>query len=222
MDLHLQSHAELTIESTHPDALLLSSSNPKKKSMARTCNLTYEQKALVIKKKSSDPTITQKNLAEWAQQEFGLDRPASQATISNIFKNTDKILNLAEDYRLLKRQRRLTCERLDMELAAWVKHEDKADCPDAIILKAQSLAEVYKSQDPSIAVPVFSNGWLQSFRQRHGFLPPSEKLSIRQYSSVVDDLFVLKKARRVLESLQLPTDVIDAAESKLCMPPVDG
>lgn len=183
----------------------------------RTQNLTYEQKAIVIKKRTVDKGCSQKDIAAWAKEEFNLEHPISQATISNIFRNSEKILIMA-DCRGLKRHRKLTCEQLDTELAAWTKQENKGSDIPGILAKAQSLGNELKEVNPGIVLPIFSNGWLQSFRQRHGFVASgsdNKDIYPRLEPNIVDDLYILKKTRKVFDTLGLPTHVIDEAENKV-------
>ncbi|ORY89852.1 hypothetical protein BCR43DRAFT_519121 [Syncephalastrum racemosum] len=60
--------------------------------------LTNRQKLAVCRKhKSTTPPYSQRQLAEWAKDEFGLTKKPSQSTISAILKEEEKYMQMEND-----------------------------------------------------------------------------------------------------------------------------
>lgn len=166
----------------------------KRKSNTPLFNLTYDQKAALLQKREECKNMTQKELGEWAAAAFGLDCSVSQSTVSNIIKNSGKIMGVANTPlitpgangriggnfggnpgRVVRRKRRVSCEAVDDRLVAWVRgeiEEGRGVTGDVIIARAQELAAEHRSQFPGVTIPmpIFSNGWLASFKLRHGLI----------------------------------------------------
>ena len=81
--------------------------------------LSFEQKIQVINKKKEDPGMTQGALAEWASRSFNTSSLISQATISNIIRNSATILSTTPRDLRTKRVRKLYSEKLDTALSYW-------------------------------------------------------------------------------------------------------
>lgn len=62
-------------------------------------NLTYSQKAAIVKHKSLNPSMKYLQIAEWLKTEFNLVKAPSASTISRVLGESEKFLNItAEDH----------------------------------------------------------------------------------------------------------------------------
>lgn len=158
----------LDLDDHDPDGL-----DRKRRRRCRGTNayLTFLQKIQIINKKRENPGFSQQQLAEWAKEEFGMQAAVTQGTISNILKNSSKILSTAPVDMNTKRKRKLSNEVLDNALAHWVydmESSGKKLTGDLIISKARDLSAKIKERDNTATFPDFSAGWLGSFKDRHG------------------------------------------------------
>lgn len=157
-----------TMSAATPAAAASSYGEPKKRAY-QTRQLDYKQKKAICLKKQSSPGMTQEALRLWAQAEFTLLKPPGQSTISDILKNADAILAL--DARALenKRVRSVTYPELDTALANWVLQCEARNVKiynELIKAQAAVLCELLGIAPNAIR---FSGGWLESFKDRHGF-----------------------------------------------------
>ncbi|KAF1772262.1 Homeodomain-like [Phytophthora cactorum] len=90
-----------------------------------------------------EPAWTQRNLALWAKETFGLESKPTQATISNLLRDKDKLLSAAVPPDSVQREKRMT--------------------RSAVQTKAVEVAQ--EMQVPSDMS--FSKGWVSSFMSRH-------------------------------------------------------
>ncbi|TMW65879.1 hypothetical protein Poli38472_003644 [Pythium oligandrum] len=133
-------------------------------------NLTVEQKRRICEKHRSTPKITQKDLCRWAKLEFNLAKAPTQPTMSNILKNQhlfkDAIGGLLGSERKTIRPTRHA--HFDQVLANWVmERQNKGTITgDMIKQKGRELAKQMGLEGKL----GFSNGWLASFKARHGLV----------------------------------------------------
>lgn len=136
-------------------------------------NLTVEQKRRICEKHRSTPKITQKDLCRWAKLEFNLKKAPTQPTMSNILKNEhlfkDAIGGVLGSER--KTIRPTKHAHFDSVLANWVmERQNKGTITgDMIKQKGRELAK-QMGLDGKLG---FSNGWLASFKARHGLVKRS-------------------------------------------------
>ncbi|RHZ18492.1 hypothetical protein DYB37_004816 [Aphanomyces astaci] len=144
-------------------------------------NLTVEQKRRICEKHRSTPKITQKDLCRWAMLEFQLSKAPTQPTMSNILKHEhlfrESVGGAAFDLSR-KTIRPTKFNHFDQALANWVleRHNKVNLTGDAIKEKGRELS-AQMGLEGKLA---FSNGWLSSFKQRHGF----KKLGMPKVSSI--------------------------------------
>lgn len=118
----------------------------------------------------STMSLTQHGLANWAKAEFKLTKAPSQTTISRILgkrKEYEAMISVPE--LSAKRRRKIKYQDLDDSIANWVMDCESRNIPishDLIKVKSLELANLMKISDP----PKFSNGWMEKFVKRHGFL----------------------------------------------------
>ena len=129
--------------------------------------LSLAQKSQLIQHLVQNPRLNQVQLAEWAQQKFHLSKPPSQPTISRILKRRPEFTEIPKQDRDLKRARHARFEILDRTLANWVLQRQGnaiALTGDLIKQEGKDFAIQQELDDP----PKFSNGWLHTFKSRHG------------------------------------------------------
>lgn len=135
----------------------------------QTGQLDYSQKKAICLKKQSTPKITQEQLRQWAKTEFRLVKAPGQSTISDILKHADTILALDSRALESKRVRSVTYPELDLALANWVLQcEARKVKVYNDLIKAQA-AVFCGLLGISAQEMRFSGGWLESFKDRHGF-----------------------------------------------------
>ncbi|KAF4137319.1 Tc5 transposase DNA-binding domain, partial [Phytophthora infestans] len=114
-------------------------------------NLSYEQNKRICQWREEHPSLTQNRLTEKAQIELALVKRPAQATISTILKESERYLSICED----RSTRRSRLHRAVMLEGSIVKAKG-----------ARLLTKLGVEPQDQMQ---FSNGWLQSFQQRHGF-----------------------------------------------------
>lgn len=133
-------------------------------------NLTVEQKRRICEKHRSTPKITQKDLCRWAKLEFNLKKAPTQPTMSNILKHEhlfkDNIGGVLGSER--KTIRPTKHAHFDQVLANWVmERQNKGNITgDMIKTKGRELVKQMGLEGKL----GFSNGWLASFKARHGLI----------------------------------------------------
>lgn len=135
-----------------------------------TGNLRNDQRKEICDHYQANPTITQKELAEWAKNEFKLLKVPSQSTISATLKRKDEFSKMSSSDLGVKKRRVVMFPGLDTALANWVlqcEHRAVRLSGDMIKAKGKRLANLLKI--PESNQPEFSNGWLQAFQERHNF-----------------------------------------------------
>jgi hypothetical protein len=133
-------------------------------------NLTVEQKRRICEKNRNTPKITQKDLCRWAKLEFNLKKAPTQPTMSNILKHEhlfkESIAGVNGSER--KTIRPTKYAHFDQVLANWVmERQSKGNITgDMIKAKGRELAKQMGLEGKL----GFSNGWLASFKSRHGLI----------------------------------------------------
>ncbi|ORY99167.1 hypothetical protein BCR43DRAFT_423154, partial [Syncephalastrum racemosum] len=90
--------------------------------------------------KSTTPPYSQRQLAEWAKDEFGLTKKPSQSTISAILKEEEKYMQMENDKLDAKRVKRPLAPEMEEVLFAFVDDMAKNNMPltrDSIIYYAK-------------------------------------------------------------------------------------
>lgn len=83
---------------------------------------TVKQKIEICLKRDQDPSITQQNLALWAQKRFGDSKPPAQTTISRILMAKSELVAARENDFGLTRRRKVANPLLRRILTEWVAH----------------------------------------------------------------------------------------------------
>ncbi|CAH0480451.1 unnamed protein product [Peronospora belbahrii] len=147
-------------------------------------NLTVEQKRRICEKHRNTPKITQKDLCRWAKLEFNLQRAPTQPTMSNILKHEhmfkDNVLGVLGSQRKTIRPTRHA--HFDQVLANWVmERQNKGNITgDMIKTKGRELVRQMGLEGKL----GFSNGWLASFKARHGLMKRTNNLQNDKITAV--------------------------------------
>ncbi|KAF4030360.1 DDE superfamily endonuclease [Phytophthora infestans] len=140
---------------------------PEKVPRSRT-SFTNAQRLQICNHKEDNPTITQGQLAAWAQETLNLPRKPSQAMISKLLKRKPDLENMTNEELVCKSRRTVRFPNLDTALARWVAYCEETGVPvtgESIRTKAARFAKILEIDSPL----TFSNGWLYKFNERHGF-----------------------------------------------------
>ncbi|KAE9008187.1 hypothetical protein PR003_g16323 [Phytophthora rubi] len=174
-----QAQAQVQAQAAAPSASSAAAA-PKPKPRRRRAdgngNLTVEQKRRICEKHRNTPKITQKDLCRWAKLEFNLQRAPTQPTMSNILKHEhmfkDNVLGVLGSQRKTIRPTRHA--HFDQVLANWVmERQNKGNITgDMIKTKGRELVKQMGLEGKL----GFSNGWLASFKARHGLMKRSNNL----------------------------------------------
>lgn len=139
-------------------------------------NLTVEQKRRICEKHRATPKITQKDLCRWAKLEFNLKKGPTQPTMSNILKNEHLFKDNVGGVLGINRKtiRPTRHAHFDQVLANWVmERQNKGNITGEMIkIKGRELAK-QMGIDGKLN---FSNGWLASFKARHGLIKRAASL----------------------------------------------
>jgi len=128
--------------------------------------MTNEVWIALCEHKKKHPSLTQANLITWLQETHNVF--VSQGTISLTLKRSAEILAKKEDVnRMAKRQWTVKYPLMETALYRWfLTYQDQVNMSSDLTKKkvAYFLAELY----PSHRAFEFSNGWLESFKNRRG------------------------------------------------------
>jgi transposase len=132
--------------------------------------LTHAQRKLILEENERHPSMTQKQLSEFAQRRFNLEKAPSQSTISAIInqklKSMSKDAVIADDSK--KRLRTVQYPELEEALRYWVLQcEEKRLAISGALIQEQARRFAFKLKIPESELPKFSVGWLVKFQQRH-------------------------------------------------------
>lgn len=139
-------------------------------------NLSNDEKLALCEYAAQHSSLSQKELCAWAQRTFDLARAPSQSTISGVLKKRDALHAMVTSELAVKRQRVLKHPELDRALANWalytIQQSNQTVTGNAIKKKAARFAALLypaeEGAETTAAELNFSNGWLDSFRERHG------------------------------------------------------
>ena len=154
----------------------------------------------------------QAQLAEWAKSEFKLKKCPSQATICLTLKKRKTYESMELIELAAKRPRILKHPQLDRAIANWIIECESRQAHisyEIIRCKALDFANLLHIEP----TPKFSNGWLEKFVKRHGFL----KFKSHGESGSVN-VELLKRAMPPLQTkiaLFPPSDVYNMDETGL-------
>lgn len=132
----------------------------------KKATLNNEQRHQICLKKQNDSRMTQKELINWCEQEFGVK--IDQATISRTLKRTSEFLSNETNplqNPLQKKSRNVKYPELEHALQEWcLRSQGRIPLTDLIVTeKAKSFAKLLNIPDNALT---FSSGWLQSFKNR--------------------------------------------------------
>nr|CCA23650.1 ARS binding protein 1 putative [Albugo laibachii Nc14] len=134
-------------------------------------NLTNYQRKLICEfYLRTGGVMSQKDLAQWTKQEFGLKKTPAQSTISGILRRQHEYINMSVQELNIKKRRVVQHPQLDEALANWViqcAHRGIVVQGDMTKEKGKYFAQLLHI--PEEEQPEFSNGWLHSFQVRHNF-----------------------------------------------------
>lgn len=142
------------------------------KKKKRSASLTNDEKLALCAYAAQHESLSQRELCVWAQRAFDLPCAPSQSTVSNVLKKRDALEAMVSSELALKRQRVVKHPELDRALANWalyaIQQSSQPVTGNLIKKKAAKFAALLypgASEGQSIN---FSNGWLVSFKERHG------------------------------------------------------
>ncbi|CAI5735146.1 unnamed protein product [Hyaloperonospora brassicae] len=128
-------------------------------------NLTYREKLAIIHKKEEEPAWTQRNLALWAKEAFRLESKPTQATISNLLRAKEKLLNTSVPPEF-RSSRRVKYPELDRRMLLWV-YQELLHGVSVTRLSIQTKAIDLANEMELPSDLTFSKGWVCSFTKRH-------------------------------------------------------
>ncbi|UIZ21501.1 hypothetical protein KXD40_000523 [Peronospora effusa] len=174
----VKAQASMAVALTTPTSISIATLKPKtrRRRADGNGNLTVEQKRRICEKHRNTPKITQKDLCRWAKLEFNLQRAPTQPTMSNILKHEhmfkDNVLGVLGSQRKTIRPTRHA--HFDQVLANWVmERQNKGNITgDMIKTKGRELVKQMGLEGKL----GFSNGWLASFKARHGLMKRANSL----------------------------------------------
>lgn len=115
---------------------------------------------------TQNPELTQTDLVRWVYDSYGLK--VTQATVSNTLKRKSELLGRTSETNLsAKRQRSVRYPLMESALVDWFKaNQERVNLSGDLIREhaERILDRLYPDHDPFM----FSNGWLDAFKSRHG------------------------------------------------------
>ncbi|GAB9471313.1 hypothetical protein Gpo141_00008530 [Globisporangium polare] len=143
-----------------------------KKKKKRSASLANDEKLALCAYAAQHESLSQRELCVWAQRAFDLPCAPSQSTVSNVLKKRDALQNMVSSELALKRQRVVKHPELDRALANWalyaIQQSSQPVTGNLIKKKAAKFAALLYPNDSAGQSINFSNGWLVSFKERHG------------------------------------------------------
>ncbi|KAL4129884.1 hypothetical protein PRIC2_005891 [Phytophthora ramorum] len=143
-------------------------SNEESRPKRSRASFTNAQRLQICNHRDQNPSLTQTQLAAWAQEALGLPRQPSQAMISKLLKRKNDLESMTTEELTSKSRRTVRFPTLDTALARWVSYCEETGVPvtgESIRAKATTFSKILHIDDPL----TFSNGWLFKFNERHGF-----------------------------------------------------
>lgn len=182
---------------------------------ANSGNLTMAQCLKIRQKSLENPKMTQKKIAEWAKQEFKMQKALSQPAISNILNDKRQISTDVPDSELkLKRPRLVRFSGLDDALASWVIGcQERGIALSWKILQKKAHLFADEFAIPENDRPTFSDGWVQKFLLRRNFksMKPAGERGSADMEAVRAELPILQQ----LIARYSPADVYNMDETGL-------
>ena len=133
---------------------------------AQYTTMTDKIRIALCEHHDKNPQLSQKDLNQWLEQKHKMK--VSQPTISGLLKRKATILAKADHSNLgAKCQRNVKYPQMESALVEWfLSHQDRVNVSGDLIKEkaALFLDNLYPEHD----VFEFSNGWLESFKERHG------------------------------------------------------
>ncbi|KAE9008553.1 hypothetical protein PR003_g14498 [Phytophthora rubi] len=174
--------------------------------------LTRLQKQTLCQKAHDSPGSSYKQLAEWAQDEFGLAAAPHKGTICRVLKAHKDLRMQRSEFGSEKKKMPAAQLQLDENVVEFVMlAELEGIClsGDMIIFYAQELA--HKLRIPVEQQPRYGRSWLRRLQCRYGFRwrRSYDESSSTNLSAAKDDL---EKIKRVVASYK-PRDVFNMDES---------
>jgi len=164
---------------------------------AKRTAFTLDEKLAIRKHHLQQPSLSQKDLCDWFESSFG--KPIRQATISEVlssrYSHLDEIL--APTQLSSKKQRLQAYPHLEEALSQWVCLNRAHVTVTADVLRTKA-REIWYSmpQYQNLPEPVWSNGWLHAFKQRHDLGNPKGGLLHGKFDvdSLLSELTTEEKA----------------------------
>ncbi|KAG6970055.1 hypothetical protein JG688_00005062 [Phytophthora aleatoria] len=152
---------------------------PEKVVRGRT-TFTNAQRLQICNHKEQNPTITQGQLATWAQEALDLPRKPSQAMISKLLKRKPDLESMTTEELVCKSRRTVRFPNLDTALARWVAYCEEIGVPvtgESIRAKASSV-EDHISEELAVML-----SWLHAANP----LTVEELLNLPEESVIMDE-----------------------------------
>lgn len=170
--------------------------------------LTIKQKAQLIQHDREEPGKTQKELAYWVKDQFGVT--VNRSTISKILnrkKNKDEddtethpVITRSLHQPNSKRMSSVRFPEVEKELIKWILDYDgdASLTDDMIITHGKAIAECLQVDNLK-----FSNGWLHGFKRRHNLKSTRPTSGESAYIQVPPEEMVQQPSVDILESFQV-------------------
>jgi hypothetical protein len=128
--------------------------------------MTDQVRVALCQYKKDNPKVTQKELGAWLEKEH--NTKVAQSTISGTLKRSTELLHMTDNVNLSqKRQRIVKYPQMEETLAEWFHaNQDRVNMSGDLL--KESAKKILDRLYPDHAAFAFSNGWLESFKKRHG------------------------------------------------------
>lgn len=166
--------------------------------------MTHEQKRALREHHSVHPTLTQEQLAEWAESAFKLPRRPSRMTLFRVLREPAGVHDAMFSR---KTNQRVQSPELEAELLVWIHRCEEYKLPVVTGASIQEKAAKIRDRLANTAAPstadvlrsmVFSHGWLFKFQLRHNLTSKrthGEAASVRT-AAVEEGRIVLQEVTR--------------------------
>lgn len=126
---------------------------------------TIKQKIEICLQSEAHPQMTQIDLAHWAMQKYGTDKPPSQTTISRILSSKNEIIRSKEADFALVRRRKQTNPLLRKILTEWITQAlwERIPITTPIIQLTANAIWTRLPQDSKDGNGVFNHKWCNHF-----------------------------------------------------------
>ena len=128
--------------------------------------MTDEVRIALCQYKKDNPKVRQKVLVAWLEKEH--NTKVAQSTISGTLKRSAELLHMTNNINLSqKRQHTVKYPEMEEALAEWFHaNQDRVNMSGDLL--KESAKKILDRLYPVHATFEFSNGWLESFKNRHG------------------------------------------------------